>query len=204
MEAKLEIRNPKPRSRAMSQLADHDPRKESTGAAPGIDRRTFFDAVAGTAALAAGVACSLPAEAAEGRSDAKTFREELRTPIVARHQVIVAGGGPSGVIAAAAAARSGADTLLVERYPFLGGNGMAGLMTCYNGFRNQRPPDALQTVKGIPADYIAELVRWAALPRWSRMTAPSTTLVPAICPTASASMPRRPRSPPSVCCAAKA
>jgi hypothetical protein len=33
------------------------------------------------------------------------------------------------------------------------------LMTCYNGFRNQRPPEALQTVKGIPAEYIAELVR---------------------------------------------
>ena len=73
--------------------------------------------------------------------------------------MVVAGGGPSGVIAATAATRSGADTLLIERYPFLGGNGTAGLMTCYNGFRNQRPPDALQTVKGIPAEYIAELVR---------------------------------------------
>ncbi len=50
-------------------------------------------------------------------------------------------------------------TLLIERYAFLGGNGTAGLMTCYNGFRNQRPPEALQTVKGIPAEYIAELVR---------------------------------------------
>jgi hypothetical protein len=49
--------------------------------------------------------------------------------------------------------------LLIERYAFLGGNGTAGLMTCYNGFRNQRPPEALQTVKGIPAEYIAELVR---------------------------------------------
>ena len=76
-----------------------------------------------------------------------------------KYQVVVAGGGPSGVIAAAAAARSGASTLLIERYAFLGGNGTAGLMTCYNGFRNQRPPEALQTVKGIPADYIAELVR---------------------------------------------
>jgi len=71
----------------------------------------------------------------------------------------VAGGEPSGVIAAVAAARSGADTLLIERYSFLGGNGTAGLMTCYNGFRNQRAPEALQTVKEIPAEYIAELVR---------------------------------------------
>ncbi|MCX6637010.1 MAG: FAD-dependent oxidoreductase [Acidobacteria bacterium] len=91
--------------------------------------------------------------------NAKAYRETMETPIVARHQVIVAGGGPSGVIAAVAAARSGADTLLIERYSFLGGNGTAGLMTCYNGFRNQRAPEALQTVKGIPAEYIAELVR---------------------------------------------
>ncbi len=95
------------------------------------------------------------AKAEETRS--QTYREQLETPIVARHRVVVAGGGPSGVIAAAA--RSGADTLLIERYPFLGGNGTAGLMTCYNGFRNQRPPEALQTVRGIPAEYIAEIVR---------------------------------------------
>jgi hypothetical protein len=88
-----------------------------------------------------------------------SYREILQTPVVARYQVVVAGGGPSGVIAAAAAARSGASVLLIERYAFLGGNGTAGLMTCYNGFRNQRPPEALQTVKGIPAEYIAELVR---------------------------------------------
>ncbi|MGA2264267.1 MAG: FAD-dependent oxidoreductase, partial [Acidobacteriota bacterium] len=94
-----------------------------------------------------------------GTGNKKSYRETLETPIVARHQVVVAGGGPSGVIAALASARSGADTLLVERYAFLGGNGTAGLMTCYNGFRNQRPPEALQTVKGIPAEYVAELVR---------------------------------------------
>jgi hypothetical protein len=96
--------------------------------------------------------------AAENPS-AGTYRETIDTPIVARYQVVVAGGGPSGVIAALAAARSGADTLLIERYGFLGGNGTAALMTCYNGFRNQRPPEALQTVKGIPAEYIAEIVR---------------------------------------------
>jgi hypothetical protein len=91
------------------------------------------------------------------------YRETLATPVIGRYQVVVAGGGPSGVIAAAAAARSGASVLLIERYAFLGGNGTAGLMTCYNGFRNQRPPEALQTVKGIPAEYIAELVRLGGL-----------------------------------------
>jgi hypothetical protein len=116
-----------------------------------VGRRGFVGAALGTT-VAGGAA------AAPGRN-AASYRESLNTPVVARHQVVVAGGGPSGVIAAAAAARSGADTLLIERYGFLGGNGTAGLMTCYNGFRNQRPPEALQTVKGIPAEYIAEIVR---------------------------------------------
>ncbi len=114
-----------------------------------IKRREFLGSVMG-AALAAG-ATGERAHAATERST-ETYREQMETPVVARYQVIVAGGGPSGVIAAVAAARSGARTLLIERYPFLGGNGTAGLMICYNGFRNQRPPEALQTVKGIPAE----------------------------------------------------
>jgi hypothetical protein len=122
-----------------------------------VGRRGFVQATLGT--TVAGVCSAAQAGAPQRERGAKTYRETLQTPIVARHQVVVAGGGPSGVIAALAAARSGADTLLIERYAFLGGNGTAGLMTCYNGFRNQRPPEALQTVKGIPAEYIAEIVR---------------------------------------------
>ena len=114
-----------------------------------IGRRGFVRTTVGTAMAAAS------STAQEGM----VYKEAIATPIVGRYQVVVAGGGPSGAIAAAAAARSGASVLLIERYAFLGGNGTAGLMTCYNGFRNQRPPEALQTVKGIPAEYIAELVR---------------------------------------------
>ncbi len=121
-----------------------------------MGRRAFVGSALGT--TVAGI-CSTLRGSEPGRQTGKSYRETLETPVVARHQVVVAGGGPSGVIAALAAARSGADTLLVERYGFLGGNGTAGLMTCYNGFRNQKPPEALQTVKGIPAEYIAELVR---------------------------------------------
>ena len=42
--------------------------------------------------------------------------------------VIVAGGSPTGVAAAIAAARNGIDTLLVERYGFLGGQMTAGMV----------------------------------------------------------------------------
>jgi hypothetical protein len=120
----------------------------------GLGRREFLGSALGVGATFVSGTCAVGAQAS-----GKSYREQLETPIVGKYQVVVAGGGPSGVIAAAAAARSGASTLLIERYPFLGGNGTAGLMTCYNGFRNQRPPEALQTVKGIPAEYIAELVR---------------------------------------------
>jgi hypothetical protein len=42
-------------------------------------------------------------------------------PVLAEADVVVAGGGTSGFIAATAAARSGARTLLVERFGYLGG-----------------------------------------------------------------------------------
>jgi hypothetical protein len=122
-----------------------------------VGRREFVQAAVGT--TVAGMCGALAHGEQRTAHTGTAYREVLETPVVARHQVVVAGGGPSGVIAAVAAARSGADTLLIERYAFLGGNGTAGLMTCYNGFRNQRAPEALQTVKGIPAEYIAELVR---------------------------------------------
>jgi len=126
------------------------------------DRRHFLvTATGGVTAIATQLSqgCTQAARKETIGFRTQTHRETLDTPIVARHQVVVAGGGPSGVIAAAAAARTGADTLLIERYAFLGGNGTAGLMTHYNGWRNEHPPEKLQTVKGIPAEYIAEIVR---------------------------------------------
>jgi hypothetical protein len=124
-----------------------------------MGRRAFIGAALGGAAAGGGLLTGIGRVSAGEEKTPGAYREDLKTPIVGHFQVIVAGGGPGGFIAALAAARSGAETLLVERYSFLGGNGTAGLMTCYNGFRNQRPPEALQTVKGIPAEYIAELVR---------------------------------------------
>jgi len=44
-----------------------------------------------------------------------------RTPLAAEVDVLVAGGGPAGIAAALAAARSGASTMLIERYGYLGG-----------------------------------------------------------------------------------
>ncbi len=137
-------------------MTEHSRTTTATPTGP-ITRRTLLAGAAGVAA--AGKLLANSEQATAQRQVGAVYTEHRETPIVGHYEVVIAGGGPSGFIAALAAARTGAKTLLLERYPFLGGNGTAGLMTCYNGFRNQRPPEALQTVKGIPAEYIAELVR---------------------------------------------
>ncbi len=51
-----------------------------------------------------------------------------------KFDVAIAGGGTGGVPAAVAAARSGARTVLLERYGFLGGMATAGLVNPYMGW----------------------------------------------------------------------
>jgi hypothetical protein len=49
--------------------------------------------------------------------------------VVTECDVVVVGGGPGGIGAAVSAARNGADTVLIERYGYLGGMGTGGLVT---------------------------------------------------------------------------
>ncbi len=59
----------------------------------------------------------------------KTIREEAREIKVFREtEVVVVGGGPAGVAAAVASARTGAKTVLIERYGHLGGMSTGGLV----------------------------------------------------------------------------
>ena len=53
---------------------------------------------------------------------------EQRVPVIAGCDVLVVGGGAAGMSAAIAAARQGADTVLVERYGYLGGLASGGLI----------------------------------------------------------------------------
>ncbi|MCU0519940.1 MAG: FAD-dependent oxidoreductase [Anaerolineae bacterium] len=67
---------------------------------------------------------------------------------VTRADVLVVGGGPAGIGAAIAAARTGADTLLLERYGFFGGVGAYG---CGMPINQMRPA-------GIPRGAVHELL----------------------------------------------
>jgi hypothetical protein len=65
--------------------------------------------------------------------------------------VVVAGAGMSGVVAAIAAARNGARTLLIDRFPFLGGNMTAGLLGNFLTFHNMKGE---QICDGIPQEVV--------------------------------------------------
>lgn len=78
--------------------------------------------------------------------------------MIGKYDVIVAGAGVSGVLAAVAAARTGAEVLLIERYGHSGGIATAGLMACFNAFRNEIQPNDFQAVNGYPQEVIDRLI----------------------------------------------
>jgi hypothetical protein len=83
------------------------------------------------------------------------YREEARDiPIAHRADVIVVGGGVAGVSAAIASARTGADTLLIERYGALGGNLTIGLLEASMSFHDRQ---GKQLIGGIPDEIIQRL-----------------------------------------------
>lgn len=85
----------------------------------------------------------------------RTIPEPNKTLHVVREcDVVVVGGGPGGIGAAVSAARNGADTVLIERYGYLGGMGTGGLVTiipCLSDF------DGIMQIGGINQEWIERL-----------------------------------------------
>jgi NADPH-dependent 2,4-dienoyl-CoA reductase/sulfur reductase-like enzyme len=105
------------------------------------------------------------------------LREPARdTAVIAETEVLVLGGGPAGIAAAASAAACGRQTLLVERYGFLGGMGTAAGVTNFCGLHANVHGDIRRVVHGI-ADELLE--RIAALDM-SIITTPAPKLCSAI------------------------
>jgi hypothetical protein len=86
---------------------------------------------------------------------AATIREPAReTKVCYEADVVVVGGGPGGIGAAVAAARSGANTVLIERYGYLGGMGTGGLVTI---IPNMSDIHGQQQIAGICQEWIDRL-----------------------------------------------
>lgn len=96
-----------------------------------MKRRSFFQTVAAWAACVAGrpqnvqAGEELPLKESTDRSGAEIFWNR-RVPVRYEADVAVIGGGIAGVSAACAAARSGAKTVLVERFAVTGGDLTSG------------------------------------------------------------------------------
>lgn len=83
------------------------------------------------------------------------------------YDVAVLGGGPAGITAALAAARSGARTILVERYGFLGGMSTLALVYPWMSFH---AASGEQVIQGIPQEIVDRLKERGASPGHLRDT----------------------------------
>lgn len=81
--------------------------------------------------------------------------------------IVVVGGGPAGICAAIAAARSGARTLLIERYGFLGGMSTAALVYPWMTYHTK---SGVQVIKGIAQEIVDRLMKLNASPGHLRDT----------------------------------
>ena len=84
-----------------------------------------------------------------------------RLPILCTTDVLIVGAGSAGCCAAIAAARSGAQTLLIDRYGFAGGTSTGVLDTFYGFFTPG--PQPRKVVGGIPAEVVDRLARLNAM-----------------------------------------
>jgi hypothetical protein len=125
----------------------------------GITRRKFFQdtAMKGAAAFAVGSSGLAQSNKPSPKVASKTIRESARQTRVCRTaDVVVVGGGPGGIGAAVTAARSGANTVLIERYGHLGGMGTGGLVTI---IPNLSDFSGKQRIAGISQEWIDRLKR---------------------------------------------
>jgi glycine/D-amino acid oxidase-like deaminating enzyme len=76
-------------------------------------------------------------------------------PVVAEADLVVVGGGPAGVAAAVSGARNGLSTILVERYPYLGGLASGGMVLILDDMCN----GAEISVRGLAAELIERMHR---------------------------------------------
>ncbi|MEC8774418.1 MAG: FAD-dependent oxidoreductase, partial [Pseudomonadota bacterium] len=79
------------------------------------------------------------------------------TEIVAETEMLILGGGPAGIAAATAAARTGARTMLLEKYGFLGGMGTAAMVTNFCGLHASINGSVQQVVRGVADDILERL-----------------------------------------------
>jgi hypothetical protein len=96
-------------------------------------------------------------------SESYILEPSRRVPLFGDYEVVVLGGGPSGIAAAIAAGRSGRDTLLIERYGFLGGAGTAAGLSTFCGLHSNVHGEHKLTARGVVVEILDRLASMDAL-----------------------------------------
>jgi hypothetical protein len=102
--------------------------------------------------------------------------ENLLTPIRRTCDVLVIGGGAAGIMAAVSAARNGADTVLVETNPVLGGDMLAGGVSWLSYFNVYKPSGAepKQLIYGLPYELLQRMEKEGTSPGFYEDLGPLT------------------------------
>lgn len=87
------------------------------------------------------------------------LEKEKILPVVYTPEVLVCGAGPAGIGAAIAAARSGAQTMLIERYGFPGGNLTTAMVNPFFTFHDE---NGNQVIRGIAEEFVNRLKQQGA------------------------------------------
>jgi hypothetical protein len=97
-------------------------------------------------------------------TSARAIDEPARTiPLFGEYVVVVVGGGPAGIAAASVAARAGLNTLIIERYGFLGGMGTAAGVTNFCGLHANVHGELRRVVGGIAEELLGRIDRLGGL-----------------------------------------
>jgi hypothetical protein len=82
------------------------------------------------------------------------IEKQRETPVIATPEVLVTGAGPAGISAAIAAARTGAKTMIVERYGIVGGNITTAMVNPIFTFHDVH---GRQVIKGIAEEVVQRM-----------------------------------------------
>ncbi|WP_080903627.1 FAD-dependent oxidoreductase [Parabacteroides sp. Marseille-P3160] len=82
------------------------------------------------------------------------LEKQKEIPVIATPDVLVVGSGPAGIAASIASARTGAKTMLIERYGFIGGNLTTSMVNPIFTFHDI---NGRQIIKGIAEELILRM-----------------------------------------------
>ncbi|MHB8897676.1 MAG: FAD-dependent oxidoreductase [Thermoguttaceae bacterium] len=95
-------------------------------------RRRFMAAAGSSLGAWATGAGADPSPASADTAGPAIVVPERRVPVLAEADVVVCGGGPAGLAAACSAARHGAEVILLERWPSVGGMATNALVNIWH------------------------------------------------------------------------